>query len=63
MDIDVPSAVEVFTALCYINVHLLTYLITYLLTVTDIITKFLGHRPMIERETRFQNGYAGVNGC
>jgi len=31
VDIDVPSAVEVFTTLRYINVHLLTYF-TYLLT-------------------------------
>jgi len=29
VDIDVPSAVEVFTTLRYINVHLLTYLLTY----------------------------------
>jgi len=28
MDIDVPSTVEVFTTLRYINVHLLTYLLT-----------------------------------
>ena len=32
VDIDVSSAVEVFTTLRYINVHLLTYLLTYLHT-------------------------------
>jgi len=32
VDIDVPSAVEVFTTLRYINLHLLTYLLTYLLS-------------------------------
>jgi len=35
VDIDVPSAVEVFTTLRYINVHLLTYLLTYFLLLFD----------------------------
>jgi len=42
VDIDVPSAVEVFTTLRYINVHLLTYLLTYLLTPPDPLAVFKG---------------------
>jgi len=34
VDIDIPSAVEVFTTLRYINLHLLTYLLTYLLSTS-----------------------------
>ena len=41
MDINVPSAVEVFTTLRYINVHLLTYLL-YLLQ-----NKFKGRERML----------------
>ena len=37
VDIDVPSAVEVFTTLCYINLHLLSYLLTYLVVFTNCI--------------------------
>jgi len=31
-------------------------------TVRDIITKFSGHHPTVEREDKFDNGYIGVHG-
>ena len=37
VDIDVPSAVEVFTTRRYINVHLLTYLLTYHISMQSIL--------------------------
>jgi len=30
--------------------------------VRDIITKFSGHHPMVERADKFDNGYIGVRG-
>jgi len=38
VDIDVPSAVELFTTLRYINLHLSTYLLTF--------TGHIGHSPI-----------------
>ena len=29
----------------------------------DIVTKFSGHHPMVEREAKFENGYMGVRSC
>jgi len=30
--------------------------------IRDIITKFSGHHPMVERADKFENGYIGVRG-
>ena len=38
MDIDVPSAVKVFTTLRYINLHLLTYLLADVITTKNTNT-------------------------
>jgi len=31
-------------------------------TIRDIITKFSGHHPMVERADKLENGYTGVHG-
>jgi len=54
VDIDVPSAVEVFTTLRYINLHLLTYL----LFVADLLElRLLVHciLPLRPRQLPQQN--------
>ena len=56
MDIDVPSAVEVFTTLRYINLHLLTYLLYLLLTGSSAGWLVLQHHGV---HWKWRDGAAG----